>query len=166
MFSACTSGDRPEGSSADSLAVAHDWSTQAAQRDDPSAGHALLAAVTVTEEPDFDRVVFAFRDAKLPGYTIAYARRPLRQCGSGKPVSLAGSAMLEVQFTGAQAHTEGGTSTLADRALTTNHSRVKEAVLTCDFEGHVVWGVGLAQRSAYRVLRDATAGTIVVDVRR
>lgn len=144
----------------------HEWTTQTTPRDAVSAaGNVLLEEVSVREQPDFDRMVFTFRDTLLPEYTIEPVSRPLRQCGSGQPVELDGSAALEVQFVGAQAHTEEGTSTLADRALVVRQPVIREAVLTCDFEGRVTWGVGLDRSSSYRVLQDTTAARIAIDVR-
>jgi hypothetical protein len=121
--------------------------------------------VSVREQPNVDRVVFTFRDTLLPEYTIEPVSRPLRQCGSGQPVELDGSAALEVRFVGGRAHTEEGTSTLADRARMIHGPAIREAVLTCDFEGRVTWGVGLDHSSSYRVLQDTAAARLAIDVR-
>lgn len=173
VVGACTPDERPASEEqsapvADEFATVRDWATQAAHQERSPAeapGNARLERVEITEKSGYDRVAFTFREAALPGYTIRYAERPIRQCGSGRPVELAGNARLEVQFAGAQAHTQAGTSTLSARALTERHPAIREAVLTCDFEGRVVWGLGLAERSAYRILRDTTAGKIAIDVR-
>lgn len=166
MLWACTSNERSDSSS-DAYAVAYDWTAQeVTHREAPSTGPILLTDVAVTETSGVERMGFAFRKAALPGYTIQYADSPLRQCGSGKPVELAGTAILEVQLHGVQAHTEKGASTLASRTLAPRQPLIKEAALTCDFEGRVVWGLGLDERLAYRVMQDSAAGTIAVDVRR
>lgn len=110
----CTPDDR---AASDGLSVVQAWKTRATMhRDGLGAGFARLEAVNVTGRGGFVRVEFTFRDAVLPGYTVRLTGGPLRQCGSGRPVQLSGSAVLEVRFAGAQAHTEAGASTLPDRA--------------------------------------------------
>jgi hypothetical protein len=160
-----TDSSAAEPPATDTLLVAHEWTTQAVRRDDSLAGNVLLDSVTITEQPDFDRMVFTFREASLPGYAIERDSPPLEECGSGKPVELAGTAALYVQLVGAQAHTEAGASPLMDRALHVNQPAIREAVVICDFEGRVGWGVGLNRSAPYRVLRDTITGQIAIDVR-
>ena len=165
---ACATGDRSddEQPASDAFTVVHEWTTQTVHREDSLAGNALLAAVNVTEHPGFDRITFTFRDGPLPGYAVEIASRPIQQCGSGKPVELAGSTALEVRFVGAQAHTEGGQPSIENRALVVRQPVMREAVLICDFEGYVTWGLGLEGPASYRMLQDTTAGRIAIDVRR
>src|SRR4029453_15148685 len=57
--------------------------------------------------PGFDRVVFEFQ-GDVPEHTVRYVDQ-LVEDGTGEPVSVAGTADLEVVFPGANAHGEDGT---------------------------------------------------------
>src|SRR5690606_27311808 len=46
-------------------------------------GLSTHTAVRAGRQQGFDRVVFEFGSGGLPGYTIEYVGRPIRQCGSG-----------------------------------------------------------------------------------
>ena len=168
LIGACQSGNPPAPSAdeADTLAVVHGWTTDAVKDTTGAPGNVRMEAVAVTAQDSFDRVVFGFQGAALPAYSIRYPDPPLRQCGSGRPVELAGQAVLEVQFDGAVAHTETGKSSVENRELTASYPAIQSGRLICDFEGRVVWGFGLATKAAYRVRKDTTAGQIVLDVRR
>src|SRR5688572_2350499 len=73
---------------------------------------AVLKAVRTARHEGFDRVVFEFETAELPGYRIEYIDKPVKQCGSGNVVNLKGDAWLEVRFYPANAHTEEGKPTV------------------------------------------------------
>ncbi|HEY6110246.1 MAG TPA: hypothetical protein VIV56_15205, partial [Gemmatimonadales bacterium] len=116
-------------------------------------------------EPGFDRVVFEFSGSGLPGYQVQYATEPIRACGSGAAIPLAGSGRLAVRFEPAQAHDTLGRVTSAERALAPRLQQVIELKLVCDFEGQVEWALGLAARRPFRVLEDSQPLRVIVDVR-
>lgn len=130
-----------------------------------AARAAVLQAVRAGREPGFDRVVFEFSGSGLPGYQVHYATEPIRACGSGAEVPLAGEDHLVVRFEPAQAHDTLGRVTAADRALAPRLQQMLELKLVCDFEGQVEWAVGLAARRPFRVLEDSQPSRVIVDVR-
>jgi len=70
--------------------------------------------------------------------------RELISDGSGLPVPIAGRAILLVQFTLAQAHNDRG-STSAPGHLAPKLPLVKAIARAGDFEGMVIYGIGVAQ---------------------
>ena len=126
---------------------------------------AVLRAVHAGREAGFDRIVFEFSGPGLPGYRFQYATEPIRACGSGAEVPLAGVDHLVIHFEPAQAHDTLGHVTAADRALAPRLQQVRELKLVCDFEGQVEWAVGIAARRPFRVLEDSQPSRVIVDVR-
>jgi hypothetical protein len=126
---------------------------------------AVLESVRTGRQPGFDRVVFEFSGPGVPGYQVHYATEPIRACGSGAVVPLAGAAPLVVRFEPAQAHDTLGHVTSAERALAPRLQQMQELKLVCDFEGQVEWAVGLAARMPFRVLEDSAPPRVMVDVR-
>jgi hypothetical protein len=126
---------------------------------------AELRGVRAGREPGFDRVVFEFSSAGLPGYQVHYATGPIRACGSGAPVSLQGADHLVVRFEPAQAHDTLGNVTATARRLAPRLQQVLELELVCDFEGQAEWAIGVAARRPFRVLEDSQPARVIVDVR-
>lgn len=124
----------------------------------------ILTGVRTGIQPGADRLVFEFDGAGLPAWHVEYVDRPVRDCGTGEPVSVAGDAWLQVQFTGAQAHTEAGVGTSGPRRRTIDQALLRELVRLCDFEGEVTWVAGLARPNAYtpRVLE--APARLVIDI--
>jgi hypothetical protein len=83
-----------------------------------------LTGVRAGRHTGFDRIVFEFSGA-VPEHRVRYVDR-LVQDGSGKPVSVAGAADLEVVFHGANAHEDDGTPTISPRRFPTGLPAVKE----------------------------------------
>ncbi|HEV3471487.1 MAG TPA: hypothetical protein VG148_19325 [Pyrinomonadaceae bacterium] len=127
---------------------------------------ALLRAVRTASREKFERVVFEFEGAGLPGYRVEYVDRPVRQCGSGEAVPVAGDAWLRVRLTPANAHTEAGRPTVRDRARRLAYPNLKELKLLCDFEAEVEWVLGLASPNRYRVLELTNPARLVIDVKK
>jgi len=131
----------------------------------PPAGTTLLRRVEAARHPEFDRVVFEFGGERLPSYHVEYIDRPVRQCGSGEVVQLAGDAWLEVRLHGAQAHTDEGAPTVAPRERRLDLPVLLELESTCDFEAEVTWVMGVASPNPYRVLELSSPARLVVDLR-
>lgn len=136
------------------------------ERKHKGGGVAILRAVRTAAHSSFDRVVFEFEGSSLPGYQIEYIDRPIRQCGSGRVVPLAGDGWLRVRLEPANAHTEQGEPTITDRERRPNHPNLKELKLICDFEAQVEWVLGLGSPNRYRVLELSKPARLVMDVRR
>lgn len=128
---------------------------------------AILRTVRTASHSNFDRVVFEFDGTRVPGYHIEYIDSPVRQCGSGNPVDVAGDGWLEVRLEPARAH-EGETEvrvTVENRNRRPNLTNLQQLVLTCDFEAQVAWVLGLASPDPYRVMELQNPARLVVDVR-
>lgn len=124
-----------------------------------------LREVRTALHPGFDRIVFEFAGAELPGYHLEYIDKPVRQCASGEVVSIAGDGWLQVRLVPAQAHTESGEPTIGERERRLDYPVLRELESTCDFEGHVEWVLGVASPNRYRALELAGPPRLVVDVR-
>lgn len=136
-----------------------------------AAPTAYLTDVRVGAHPGYDRVVFAFRGPRPPGYAVRYVRPPVTQQGSGQPVRVAGSAYLEVRMTPASGADLSGagyepTYTGPARVGGSGAALVAEVVRTGDFEGTLTWVVGLRRRASFSVDTLSSPGRVVVDVRR
>lgn len=127
-------------------------------------GLPVLRAVRSARHPGGDRLVFEFDRAGLPVWQVGYVDRPVRDCGSGEPVAVAGNAWLRVRFSGAQAHTAAAEPTAQPYRRAPDHHVLKTLVRTCDFEGEVVWIAGVASPVAFvpRVLNDPAR--LVIDI--
>jgi len=110
----------------------------------------------------FDRVVFEFRGA-VPEHRVRYVKQ-LVQDGSGKPVSVAGTADLEVVFHGANAHEDDGTPTVSPRRFSTGLPAVKEIAQIGDFEAVVTYGIGVDSKRPIKVSTLSNPSRLVIDV--
>lgn len=132
---------------------------------EPPPDMAVLRDVRTGDQQPFDRVVFEIEGAKLPDYDVKYVPRPVH-CGSGEPAEVAGGAFLQVRLSPARAHTEAGASTVANLQRKVRLPIIREIRATCDFEGEVVWVVGLTARKEYRVLELEGPARLVIDIER
>ena len=139
--------------------------TATVHRARPGMRTALLQTIQANAHADYDRVVLEFTADSVPGYHVAYAETPARECGSGDVVQVAGDVQLLVRIEPARAHTEDGTPTAVARHATPGLTVVREMKLICDFEGQVEWVLGLAASHRYRVLEPSGAARLVIDVR-
>jgi hypothetical protein len=121
-----------------------------------------LTDVRAGRHRGFDRVVFEFR-GPLPEYRVDYVDQ-LVQDGSGKPVTVAGAADLEVVFHGANAHHEDGTPTISPRRFSTGLPAVKEIAQLGDFEAVVSYGIGVDRRRPLKVSTLSGPSRLVIDV--
>ena len=128
-------------------------------------GAAILKEVRTAQHGNYDRVVFEFAGAEMPSYHIEYIDKPVRACGSGNVVPLAGDGWLEIRFFPANAHTEEGKPTVENRERAPNHKIIKELKSTCDFEANVEWVLGVSSPNKYRVLELKNPTRLVVDIK-
>jgi hypothetical protein len=125
----------------------------------------VLKEVRTGDHKKFDRIVFEFSSALVPGYKVEYADKPAVSCGSGKAVEVVGQAVLVVQLKPAQAHDDQGKATISERDLTPTLPILKQAKLSCDFEADVEWALGLGEKRPYRVLELNNPARLVVDIK-
>lgn len=139
------------------------WTAGIVEQERAELPPALLRTVRAAEQEGFDRVVFEFADA-VPGYHIEYVDHPVRQCGSGEVMDIAGDGWLQVRLLPAQAHTEAGEPTVAERERHLGFPVLRELESACDFEADVTWVLGVASPNPYRVLELANPPRLVVDL--
>jgi hypothetical protein len=118
-------------------------------RDVPVPPVPVLLNIRAATHPGYDRIVFDFQH-RLPGYEIKYVDQVISD-GAGQPVSVPGRRYLQVRFTPAQAHTNAGDPTVADKTKTYSFPMMKGYTIASDFEGVVTIGIGLDDVVGYRV---------------
>lgn len=123
-------------------------------------GGGSLTEVRTGRGQDFDRVVFDFGSGALPRYTVSQAASFVAT--SGRTVPVQGNAHLAVRFDGAGSMG----SYRGPNALTPGREMVREVKLVDDFEGIMVWGIGLERHSCPRVSLLASPTRLVVDIPR
>lgn len=120
-----------------------------------------LVDVRAVHRQGVDRVIFQF-DEGIPsdGADIRYVDR-LRGDGSGLPIRIAGRAILQV----------GLSYTRTDRAIPAPARRafalpnVLTAVRSGIFEGWTTYGIGLARRTPFDVIRQPARNRVVIAIR-
>lgn len=129
------------------------------------AASATLKAIRTGRHEGFDRIVFEFAGDEMPGYHLEYIDKPVRACGSGNVVPLAGDGWLQVRFEPARGNTDEGKPTLSSRELSPRLPNLLELKSTCDFEGQVEWVAGVGSPNGYRVLELEKPARFVVDIK-
>ena len=132
---------------------------------------ALLERIAVGRHEGYDRVVFQFQNA-LPGYKVEYVQPPLTEDGSGKPVSVKGSAIVSVRMepaSGFDLNTGEGVLTYKGPkridGSSAGASVVQELVRTGDFEAVLTWAIGLSDKVDFRVQTATSPDRLIVDFR-
>ncbi len=131
-------------------------------------GNVVLEDVRIAARNGYERIVFDFGDESETGHLIRYSSQAT-ECGSGYPVELEGSAVLEVSFSPAAAHRfedEQRVSTLEIDHLEPVQDLIREARMTCDHHGGVTWAFGLSAEAPYAVSTLTDPQRVVVDVSR
>jgi hypothetical protein len=128
-------------------------------------GVATLRDVRTARHGGFDRVVLDFGDGAIPSWEVEYVDRPVRQCGSGDAVEIAGDGWLRIHVQPARGHDDEGRATVLERRRRPDLPVLAELVATCDFEAHVEWVAGVRSPNRYRVLELAAPARLVVDIR-
>jgi len=132
---------------------------------------ALLERIALGRHEGYDRVVFRFKN-DLPGYRVEYVQPPLKEDGSGNPVSIDGSAVVVVRMepasgfdlnTGEGALVYKGPKRIEGSSAGT--SVVKELARTGDFEAVLSWAIGLSDKVDFRVTTAAAPDRLIVDFR-
>jgi hypothetical protein len=142
------------------------WTAKIVEKRKPDLPPVTLRKIRAGRHASFDRVVFEFAGGVVPGYHIEYVDRPVRQCGSGETVKVAGDGWLSVRLTPAQAHTDAGRPTINYRERRLRFPVLKELQSTCDFEGEVEWVLGVSSPNRYRVMELSDPARLVVDIKR
>lgn len=111
----------------------------------------------------YDRTVFDFTGG-TPGYRVEYG--PLVGMGTGAPIPVAGAATLQVVFDGAFAYDiDTGASTInLTRTYDPRLPTLRQIRSGGALEGRINFGLGLADRVGFRVLRLTGPPRIAIDV--
>lgn len=131
---------------------------------------ALHTDVRAARQKGFERVVFEFRDGKLPGYDIRYVERPVVQDGSGTPVKVRGEAVVLVRMLNAldadlTDDEAPSTYTGPQRLKPDGTDLVVELTRVSGFEGVLSWAIGLRGRVPFKVTELTAPARVVVDFR-
>jgi hypothetical protein len=132
---------------------------------------ALLERIGVGRHEGYDRVVFQFKN-DLPGYRVEYVEPPLKEDGSGRPVSVDGNAIVVVRMepaSGFDLNTGEGVMVYKGpkriEGASVGASVVQELVRTGDFEAVLSWAIGLSDKVDFRVTTAASPVRLIVDFR-
>jgi hypothetical protein len=126
---------------------------------------ATLMDVRAGVNDGFDRVVMEFSGESVPAYRVEYVDRPVRECGSGRTVAVAGDGWLAINLRATRAHTEDGRATVQRRNRRVDMPVLRQVVFTCDFESEVQIVLGVASPNPYRITELRDPFRLVVDVR-
>ncbi len=136
------------------------------QTTNPTLVTNLRATHRADATPKFDRVVIDLSGAVPAEVQWDYVPKLIAD-GSGFEVAIEGSTKYQITMRGVQAHTDAGTSTVAQRTITPRLPIVRQVKLFSDFEGIVLIGLGLSRETRTRTLliNDRASNTVraVVD---
>ncbi len=122
-----------------------------------------LVAVRAAHHPGFDRVVFEFRGL-LPRHSVSYVTS-LTEDASGRPVHLAGDAVIKVRFEPANAHDDSGAPTVTPTGrLSPGLSSLEEVAPAGDFEAVVTYGLGVDHQVPFKVLELSSPSRLAIDI--
>jgi hypothetical protein len=136
--------------------------TQAASADAQVTVHDIRTG----RQDGFDRVVFEVGGTGTPGWDVRYVDQASSQ-GSGKPIDVAGQAVLQVTITGAQVPDTTGVAEFdGPNPLPGAGTRsVTEVAYDHTFEGTAVAFVGTTAQAPFRVYALSHPTRVVLEVR-
>jgi hypothetical protein len=124
-------------------------------------GASRLVAIRAAHNPGFDRLVFEFSGPVVPEYRIQLASS--FTAPSGQAVRVDGNAFFSVRF-GGQAHNDAGQKSYPQPdPYRVGLIVVREVKLVEDFEGVILFGVGMERPVCPTVLTLLGPARVVVD---
>jgi hypothetical protein len=146
-------GGLAAGSSAQVAPPAHAAATTTASR---------LVAVRAAHHPGFDRLVFEFAGPPPSRQHVRYDNRLIAD-PSGRPIPIAGRAVLEASFFPATAQ-GGAHSVPVPQRVAFALPDVMTVVRAGDFESVLSYGIGLAKRTTFHVFTLTNPSRAVIDI--
>lgn len=130
-----------------------------ADRSGAATGPGELASLTVTPAPGgaSDLLTFTFSGSTVPAYRVGYVEQVQRR---DEPLLLDGSAALEITFTDTAPGPAGATADGVPTQESYDLPAVRQVVLVENLGGTVRFGVGVADRTEFRVLADGQTLTV------
>jgi hypothetical protein len=122
----------------------------------------VLVAIRASHHAGFDRVVFEFNGSAPAARNARYVSRLLAD-PSGRPIAVAGRAILALSLSPASAHDGAGRPTVPGRVAFALPN-VMTLVRSGDFESVVSYGIGLAQRNAFHISTLHHPSRVVIDI--
>jgi hypothetical protein len=131
----------------------------------PVAPSATLMAIRAAHHaetiPAYDRVVFQINGRLPDTISIQYVPRLIADA-SGHVLPITGKGILQLRLSPASAHTSVGQPTVPAR-IHSSLPLVKEIVRSGDFEAVVSYGIGVSQKTEYRVFTLTNPTRVVID---
>jgi len=143
---------------------AHQWSTQKRVVTRSPANAPVVTGIRVGHHKNYDRVVVDLVGS-APGYRVRYVKT-LRRDPSDKTVNLLGAYQLRIRLVPANGHdiTTGASTLTTPKRVKWRLDEVRETAVIGDFEAVFSVGVGVANRTPFRVRTLSSPTRIVVDV--
>jgi hypothetical protein len=138
------------------------FSTELRVVEHPPVGSPTLVGLRAGRHPGFDRMVFQL-DGPIPSYYSVRYVPVVRLDGSGEPLSLRGSAFLEVVVR-APTHDEDYRPVLSPTRLRPDFPALREVSAPGSFEGQTTAGIGVTRRVGFRVFELTSPTRIVIDL--
>lgn len=155
--SGAATSEAPEGPSDPGPAEPGTLST--ADRSGAATGPGELASLTVTPASGgaSDLLTFTFSGSTVPAYRVGYVEQVQRR---DEPLLLDGSAALEITFTDTAPGPAGATADGVATQESYDLPAVRQVVLVENLGGTVRFGVGVTDRTEFRVLADGQTLTV------
>ncbi len=130
-----------------------------------SGSFVTVSDIRLARQDGFDRVVFEVGGTGTPGWDVRYVDAASSQA-SGKPVDVAGAAILQVSLTGIGYPQDTGVEPYASTGPLSapGTKSVTEVVVDSTFEGTTVVFVGTAARAPFRVYLLENPTRVVLEV--
>ncbi len=121
-----------------------------------------LVGIRAAHHPGYDRIVFDFVGGLPASRKVTYVPTLVGDA-SGRPVRIAGRAILQVRFYAANAHDDSGVATAPAR-IAFPLPNIMTAVRSGDFEAVTSYGIGLAVKQPFKVFTLTGPDRVVIDI--
>jgi len=122
-----------------------------------------LVGVRAAHHPGYDRVVFDFTGGLPSTRSVRYVSQLIAD-PSGRPIPIAGRAILQVTMSQTNARNSAGRST-APTKVAFALPNVMTAVRSGDFEAVTTYGIGLAKKETFTVFTLRNPNRLVIDIK-